>query len=301
MTAPATGQVIATVGTATATDADRAVEITAKAQRTGPGCPTTGGRRYFGGRRPPWRRTGVDWCAGSSPKQGPGRKGRLRGRGALLAAGGTCDGWFYRPTVLFGIPPTRPLLRGDLPPRGPVTACETVGQAVEIINSSEYGLSVAILTQDVFGALELAEGIESGAVHINDQTVDDEAVAPLGGAKASVAGGRVGGGTAATRPRIARARATRIGPWPRPPSANEWSMHRNSRVVATPVRQGLRSGDRHEAYGVAPKPPRTGPPAASPPLAHPAAASALRSSAASTRRGHRRSLPRSRRASGRNG
>jgi benzaldehyde dehydrogenase (NAD) len=30
-------------------------------------------------------------------------------------------------------------------------------------------------------------------VHINDQTVDDEAVAPFGGAKASGTGGRFGG------------------------------------------------------------------------------------------------------------
>jgi benzaldehyde dehydrogenase (NAD) len=33
----------------------------------------------------------------------------------------------------------------------------------------------------------------SGAVHINDQTVDDEAAAPFGGAKASGVGGHFGG------------------------------------------------------------------------------------------------------------
>lgn len=55
---------------------------------------------------------------------------------------------------------------------------ETVEEALEIVNSSEYGLSVSVLTRDVFGALELAERIESGAVHTNDQTVDDEGAAP---------------------------------------------------------------------------------------------------------------------------
>jgi hypothetical protein len=39
---------------------------------------------------------------------------------------------------------------------------------------------------------ELADRIKSGAVHINDQTVDDEAMAPFGGTKASGAGGHFG-------------------------------------------------------------------------------------------------------------
>lgn len=116
-------------------------------------------------------------------------------QGARLAAGGTYDGLFYRPTVLASVPHDAPAFTEEIfGPVAPVTTYETVEEAIEIINSSEYGLSVAILTQDVFGALELAERIESGAVHINDQTVDDEAVAPFGGTKASAAGGRFGGG-----------------------------------------------------------------------------------------------------------
>ena len=45
-------------------------------------------------------------------------------------------------------------------------------------------------------ALELAERIPSGAIHINDQTVDDEAVIPFGGIKASGSGGHFGGARA---------------------------------------------------------------------------------------------------------
>jgi benzaldehyde dehydrogenase (NAD) len=116
-------------------------------------------------------------------------------QGATLAAGGNHDGLFYRPTVLADVPRDAPAFTEEIfGPVAPVTTYQTVDEALEIINSSEYGLSVAILTRDVFGALELAERIESGAVHINDQTVDDEAVAPFGGAKASAVGGRFGGG-----------------------------------------------------------------------------------------------------------
>lgn len=116
-------------------------------------------------------------------------------QGARLAAGGSYDGLFYRPTVLADVPHDAPAYTDEVfGPVAPVSVYETVEEAIELINHSEYGLSVAILTEDVFGALELAERIESGAVHINDQTVDDEAVAPFGGAKASAAGGRFGGG-----------------------------------------------------------------------------------------------------------
>jgi benzaldehyde dehydrogenase (NAD) len=42
-------------------------------------------------------------------------------------------------------------------------------------------------------ALELAERIPSGAVHVNDQTVSDEPVIPFGGVAASGNGSRMGG------------------------------------------------------------------------------------------------------------
>lgn len=114
-------------------------------------------------------------------------------QGATVAAGGRYDGLFYRPTVLSNVPLTAPAFEKEIfGPVAPVTTYETIEEAVDIINSSEYGLSVAILTRDVFGAIELAADIKSGAVHINDQTVDDEPTAPFGGTKASGTGGRFG-------------------------------------------------------------------------------------------------------------
>ncbi len=41
--------------------------------------------------------------------------------------------------------------------------------------------------------LELAERVPTGLVHINDQTVNDEALAPFGGLGASGTGARFGG------------------------------------------------------------------------------------------------------------
>ena len=109
-------------------------------------------------------------------------------------AGGTYDGLFYRPTVLAAVPPDAPAFAEEIfGPVAPVTAYRNVEEAIDIINASEFGLSVSILSSNPYTAFELAEQIDSGAIHINDQTVDDEAVIPFGGFKASGSGGRFGG------------------------------------------------------------------------------------------------------------
>lgn len=117
--------------------------------------------------------------------------------GATLLAGGAHEDLFYRPTVLAEVPLDSPAFTQEIfGPVAPVVGYESIEEAIEMINSSEYGLSVSILTANPFKAFELADRIKSGAVHINDQTVDDEAVAPFGGTKASGAGGHFGGASA---------------------------------------------------------------------------------------------------------
>lgn len=78
-------------------------------------------------------------------------------------------------------------------PVAPVKAYTDLEEAVALAADSEYGLSLGILAADGMRALELAERIPSGAVHINDQTVADEAVIPFGGVGDSGNGSRMGG------------------------------------------------------------------------------------------------------------
>ena len=52
------------------------------------------------------------------------------------------------------------------------------------------------MTADVFAGLEMAQRIPTGIVHINDQTVNDEANAPFGGVGSSGTGSRHGGAQA---------------------------------------------------------------------------------------------------------
>lgn len=115
-------------------------------------------------------------------------------QGATLAAGGTHDGLYYRPTVLTDVSADNPAWTQEIfGPVAPVQIYDDIDEAIDIINASEYGLSVSILTGHAYAAYELCDRIESGAVHVNDATVDDEAVIPFGGTKASGVGGRFGG------------------------------------------------------------------------------------------------------------
>jgi benzaldehyde dehydrogenase (NAD) len=117
--------------------------------------------------------------------------------GARLAAGGTYEGLFYRPTVLDHVTVDTPAYAEEVfGPVAPVARFSTLEEAAELAAASGYGLSLGVLTADVLKGMELAERIPSGIVHINDQTVGDEAHAPFGGVKDSGTGSRFGGAAA---------------------------------------------------------------------------------------------------------
>lgn len=116
------------------------------------------------------------------------------GAGAKLAAGGTYERLFYRPTVLAGVTPDMPAYANEVfGPVAPVLKFGGADDIAEIAASSEYGLSLGILTRDVMRGLDLARRIPTGIVHINEQTVDDEANTPFGGILDSGTGARFGG------------------------------------------------------------------------------------------------------------
>ena len=117
--------------------------------------------------------------------------------GARLAAGGTYDDLFYRATVLADLDEDSPAWAQEIfGPVAPVRRFTDVDDALRAAADTPYGLSLGIMTNDVMRALELAERVPSGIVHINDQTVGDEAVAPFGGVGDSGTGSRFGGATA---------------------------------------------------------------------------------------------------------
>jgi benzaldehyde dehydrogenase (NAD) len=113
--------------------------------------------------------------------------------GARLVAGGTYDGLFYRPTVLADVTPDMPAYAEEVfGPVAPVLRFSTVDEAIALASASDYGLSVGILG-DVGLAMQIADAVPSGIVHINEQTVGDEPNIPFGGVGASGNGSRFGG------------------------------------------------------------------------------------------------------------
>jgi benzaldehyde dehydrogenase (NAD) len=117
--------------------------------------------------------------------------------GATLAAGGSYDQLFYRPTVLTDVRPDSPAYAEEVfGPVAPVLRFADVEEAARLAADTDYGLSLGILTRDPLKGLELAARIPSGIVHINDQTVSDEAQIPFGGVGASGTGSRFGGAEA---------------------------------------------------------------------------------------------------------
>ena len=115
--------------------------------------------------------------------------------GAKVVAGGSYDKLFYSPTVITDLTDESPAWSQEIfGPVAPVRTFSTIEEAAEIINASEYGLSVGLLG-NVGEAMKLADMVRSGKVHINEQTVSDESNAPFGGFGNSGNGSRIGGYT----------------------------------------------------------------------------------------------------------
>jgi vanillin dehydrogenase len=114
-------------------------------------------------------------------------------KGARVLTGGTHEGNFYQPTVIADVKPGMPAFRDELfGPVASVVKADDADHALKLANDTPYGLSSAVLTNDLQVAMKFAMELEAGMVHINGPTVHDEATVPFGGVKDS-GNGREGG------------------------------------------------------------------------------------------------------------
>jgi acyl-CoA reductase-like NAD-dependent aldehyde dehydrogenase len=114
-------------------------------------------------------------------------------QGAKVLAGGEAVGPCFQATLLTDVPPESDFANHET--FGPVAAIEVVDDADEAVrraNATSYGLSSGIITTDADRGLALAQQLEAGIVHVNDQPVADEPQMPFGGVKDS-GFGRFGG------------------------------------------------------------------------------------------------------------
>jgi benzaldehyde dehydrogenase (NAD) len=114
--------------------------------------------------------------------------------GARVTAGGHRDGLFFEPTVVVDVNPSMALFRNEtFGPVAPITPFKTEADAIALANDTDYGLVASIFTADQVKALRVAGQLRTGIVHINDQTINHEVFAPVGGMGASGNGTRSGG------------------------------------------------------------------------------------------------------------
>ena len=92
-----------------------------------------------------------------------------------------------------GVKPDMPIFTEQtFGPVASITVVDGSEEALAVANDSKYGLSAGVLTNDFTKALDIALRLETGMVHIGDQTVNDEPQVPFGGVKGS-GYGRFGG------------------------------------------------------------------------------------------------------------
>ncbi|UQU62151.1 aldehyde dehydrogenase family protein [Couchioplanes caeruleus] len=100
----------------------------------------------------------------------------------VLSGGGAPDGAHYPATVLAGVTPDMRIHTEEI--FGPVCTVLPVDgedEAVAVANDSPYGLTAGIVTRDVTRGLAVARRLRTGCAHVNDQSVDDDPIAPFGG------------------------------------------------------------------------------------------------------------------------
>jgi len=108
--------------------------------------------------------------------------------GARIICGGDPgkgSGYFYTPTILTNIPAPAPLLSQEtFGPAAALVKFSDVNTAIQMANSSPYGLSASIWTSNSARGKKIALDIESGNVFINSGSFSDPRL-PFGGIKKS--------------------------------------------------------------------------------------------------------------------
>lgn len=125
-----------------------------------------------------------------------------RQEGARLLTGGKRvegedlgNGYFLEPTVFADVSRRMRLAREEI--FGPVLSvipCQSLEEAIEIVNESKFGLSSAIYSQDVNNTARAERDLATGIVYVNASTIGAEVQLPFGGWRHSGSGHPEAGG-----------------------------------------------------------------------------------------------------------
>lgn len=114
-------------------------------------------------------------------------------KGARVLAGGRrIRGQFFEPTVITGVRDDMLIAREEtFGPVMPVVAVESIEEAIDLANSTDFGLTATVWTRDLGKAQRIALEVQAGTIGIN-QPVGSLVQAPWGGVKKSGIGRMLG-------------------------------------------------------------------------------------------------------------
>ena len=106
--------------------------------------------------------------------------------GAKVLLGGERRGALLAPTVIADVPrDAEMVVRESFGPLAPIMAVRDLEDAVQVANSTAYGLSSGVVTTDLNRAIELVKRLKTGTVNINEVPGYRIESSPFGGVKDS--------------------------------------------------------------------------------------------------------------------
>lgn len=107
-------------------------------------------------------------------------------QGARLLLGGERDGAFVSPAILTNVDPMSSIAQNELfGPAVVVSEAESDTHAIELANSTAYGLGAGIFTKDISKSIHAMREIDAGIIHVNWTPLWRADLMPYGGLKAS--------------------------------------------------------------------------------------------------------------------
>lgn len=107
------------------------------------------------------------------------------GQGAKLVYGGVRRGAYYMPTVLDNCTKDMDICKNMeiFGPIFPIFTFQTLDEAIEIAETSDYGLSSGVITNDFQDAMKVAASLRTGMVAVNGSGGFRAQELPFGGGK----------------------------------------------------------------------------------------------------------------------